>query len=247
MFRTQICREDKEVSNSSRTCADFSLDHFVPTDADFPLSFLSSTANMSSNPVYQRHSTGGSSSSSSVAGAAAADTMPILVSWIPYFRFEAIYSLFTARVCLLLLVSFGAMSTFFALIVLAVSVGMEIPVWPPTIYQYGWALNIPNWLCLVAGLLAAFWQNKTMLLSAVVYFAFVLAVNLVVFAIQLVGGFSSLIKLNTTPNMFGVVVSAMFLVPSTILFTAALKLHLLLMTFQPGQPVHAYKATLGKG
>jgi hypothetical protein len=162
--------------------------------------------------------------------------MPLIVSWMPHFSYEAIFSLFQARQAVYLMMSMGVLNTLFNLITLIVAIAYGLPPWPETTYGYGYTLFCLNWvtgiLCVVAGT----WRNRTLLFSTAIILSIQSLVNLVVALVQIIGGMSGLINLNTTPNMFGAVVSVISVIFSLLTVTGAWVLYRLIAILRPLQP-----------
>jgi hypothetical protein len=150
------------------------------------------------------------------------------VDYIPRFKVEKVYGLWSARTTRLLVQGMGMLASVFAFISLAIAVALHIPAWPASIYEYGYTFAIFNTISVAFAFIGTELHNLTATLVAVVVFAALFVLNVVVFAIQLTGGIESAINLNTTPNLFGILVSAFAIVPSFVTFTGTLALYILI-------------------
>ncbi len=156
----------------------------------------------------------------------------ILVSHQVWFKTERIFTLPSSRNALLWLFAIAVTEGIFALISLPIVVLLGLPAWPATWYGYGYTFNVLNWFVWGICVASALFRNAALTHTTTGFTAVQLLVNFIVFALQIVGAFASFINMNSTPNVFGIVASCIFVVLSFVVFIASVHLTNMLRTLQ---------------
>lgn len=159
------------------------------------------------------------------------------VAWQPWFEIESIFRLFQTRQAVYLLIVAGLLGTFCSWPVLGVAIQLGLPAWPTSAYGYGWTLNFFNWWTGFLALAAGTVRNEDLMLWTAIILSVQTLVNLFVMLLQLVGGISGLITLNTTPNLFALISSMLLTFFSAVALTGAWLLYTLVSAFRPRRPV----------
>jgi hypothetical protein len=162
--------------------------------------------------------------------------MPIAVGLLSWFRTESVMKLYQARQASYLMIVGGVLGNAFALVVLGVAIALGLPPWPTSVYSYGYTLNAINWFSGILALIAATKRGDELVLATAVILSLQMLVNVLVAVLQIVGGISTLVNLNTTPNLFGVITSLILVVLTAVTLTGAWVLYDLILKFRPKLP-----------
>ncbi len=155
---------------------------------------------------------------------------PVLKRWLSV---EEIFDKSGSRAALRWTLAFGVMLGLFALIAWAVAIAYKIPAWPTGPYNYGWVLTFMNNVTWILYIAVALMRNIELTQWTFGITVLQWVINVVVFVLQIIGGISNLINLNTDTNLFGIIISAILLVLSTVLFFSLLYLIIVIAKFRP--------------
>lgn len=99
-----------------------------------------------------------------------------------------------------------------------IDITVGIPAWPVSTYNYGYALGTLNYFLWLLFLATAIMRVHDLIKWSLFCSLLALVVNIVVFALQLVGLISSVISLTTSNGIFGLLASAGPMLFTVVLF-----------------------------
>jgi hypothetical protein len=164
------------------------------------------------------------------------DKMPIAVHLLTWFRTETTMRFYQARQASFLMMAGGVLGNAFALIVLGVAIALGLPPLPTSAFGYGYTLNAINWFSGILAFVAALRRNDELVFATAIILSVQMLVNLVVATLQLAGGISTLVNLNTAPNLFGLITSMIIVVLTAVTLTSTWVLYDINTKFRPRLP-----------
>jgi hypothetical protein len=168
--------------------------------------------------------------------------LPLAVGLLTWIQIESVMRLYQARQATYMMIVGGVVGTLMAWIVLGVAIALGLPAWPTSVYGYGYTLNVLNWFSGIVALVAATRRNDDLVLATGILLSIQLVVNLIAALLQIIGGISALINLNTTPALFALITSLLLLLLTIVTTTGTFVFYDLILKFRPRRPTFARRS-----